>query len=109
MSKGYAEIILPYRNELCNFSGTVHGGFIASIVDSAGGIALMTLSDVEKLVSTVELKLNFFKPVQQDIRACANILHKGGTLGVGHIEVKFDSDDTLVAVGTATYFIKSGF
>jgi acyl-CoA thioesterase len=107
VSKGCAEIGLPYRKELCNFLGTIHGGFITSIADAAGGVALMTLTGEEKLLSTVELKLNFFKPVQQDIKACANALHKGGTLGVSYIEVKLDRDDSLVAAGTATYFIKS--
>lgn len=78
-----------------------------SVADSAGGVALMTLTGEEKLLSTVELKLNFFKPVQQDIKACANALHKGGTLGTSYIEIKLDSDDSLIAAGTATYFIKS--
>jgi len=107
VSKGYAEIVLPYRKELCNFLGTIHGGFITSIADSAGGVALMTLTGEEKLLSTIELKLNFFKPVQQDIKACASALHKGRTLGASYIEIKNDRDDSLVAAGTATYFIKS--
>jgi len=98
-----AQLRMKVKDELFHAGGIVHGGAIASIVDSAVAIALISLGITR--LSTIELKLNYLLPVSKgEIIAEAKIIYKGNKIAVGDIEVK-DQDENLVAKGIATYMI----
>ncbi len=59
---GYCEIHMPYRPELTQQHGYVHGGALATIADSAAGYAAFSLMAAESSVLTVEYKLNLLRP-----------------------------------------------
>ncbi len=104
--KGYVELYLPFKEDLSQFRGHIHGGALASIMDAAGAIALIMLTD-SKMVVTIEMKINYLKPVtpdQKEITACAKVVQAGKTIGVSSIELK-NENDLLVAVGLATFAI----
>jgi uncharacterized protein (TIGR00369 family) len=88
--------------------GTVHGGFAATLLDSAMGCAVHSCLDGGDRYTTIELKVNYLKPVTLDtgpVRAVATIVHTGRTLAVAEARV-VDRDHALYAHATSTVLIK---
>jgi len=102
---GKARLVLPCKRELLQLFGQVHGGAIASLIDSSVAVALaLTLSPEEK-ATTVELKVNYLLPVRAgEIYAESKLVKRGKSIIVGTTEVT-DQDDRLVAIGTVTYMV----
>jgi uncharacterized protein (TIGR00369 family) len=91
-----------------NPSGSVHGGFAATMVDSAMGCAVHSCLEGGDRYTTIELKVNYVKPVTVEtglVRAVATIVHLGRTLAVAEARV-IDRDDVLYAHATSTLLIK---
>lgn len=59
---GFCEIHLPYREELTQQHGYVHGGALATLADNAAGYAAFSLMPADASVLTVEYKLNIMRP-----------------------------------------------
>ena len=105
VKKGWAQVRLPFTDKLTNAVGLVHGGAIFSPADSAVGMALIGLIGRAENISTLEMKINYLKPVRGSaILAEAKIIHKGHQTAVGDVEVR-DEHDNLIAKGLATYAI----
>jgi len=103
--KGWAQIRLPFDKKLTNAIGLVHGGAIFTPADSAVGMALVGMISRNENISTLEMKINYLKPVKKcDIIAEAKIVHKGAQTAIGDVEVR-DVNDVLIAKGLATYAI----
>ena len=63
--------------------GTVHGGFAASLLDSALGCAIFSTLAKGEAWTTLELKLNLVRPISKDtglVRAEGRIIHRGRTV-----------------------------
>jgi len=103
---GYARLRLFVKEEILQSFRVVHGGAIASLVDTAVGVALIHgITPEEESVSTVEMKVNYLAPVYKgELIAEAKIVKQGRTIAVGTAEVK-DASGNLVAIGTVTYMI----
>jgi uncharacterized protein (TIGR00369 family) len=93
---GYAEIALPYRAELTQQKGYVHGGILGMIADSACGYAAYSLMPASSSLVTVEYKINILAPARGDLVARGRVLRPGRTLSVARGEVHA-ADGTLVA------------
>jgi uncharacterized protein (TIGR00369 family) len=105
VKKGWARIRLPFDDKLNNAVGLMHGGAIFSPADSAIGMALIGLIDRDENISTLEMKINYLKPVKGSaIIAEAKIVHKGTQTAVGDVDVRNERGD-LIAKGLATYAI----
>ncbi len=105
IKKGWAKIRLPVSAKLANGAGVVHGGAIFSPADSAVGMALVGLVKENENISTLEMKINYLKPLTAgDIIAEAKIVHKGTMTAIGDVEVT-DGKGNLIAKGLATYAI----
>ena len=105
VKKGWAKVRLPYNEKLTNAIGLMHGGAIFSPADSAVGMALVGLIGRNENISTLEMKINYLKPVRSgQLIAEAKIIHKGSQTAVGDVEVR-DEQDVLIARGLATYAI----
>lgn len=103
MGDGYARVTMPVEEKLFQMYGSVHGGAIASLADTAIGVALISvLSDDEKSI-TVDLKLNFVSAVTGGgvLTAEARLFHRGKRTAAGEVEVR-DGEGRLVAKGTST-------
>lgn len=108
VSDGRSKIRLKVRPELRQLYGVVHGGAIASLADTATGVALSTRVSRDSVLSTVEMKVNFLKPVTEgEIRAEAEIVFLGGRLAVGDVDLR-DDHDQLIAKALVTYNIRKG-
>ena len=85
---GAVDIELPFSPEISQQHGFFHGGAIASIADSAGGYAALTLFESTDAVLTVEFKVNFCAPAKGDrLEAQGRVIKPGRTLTLTDIEV----------------------
>jgi uncharacterized protein (TIGR00369 family) len=91
-----------------NPQGIVHGGFGATMLDSAMGCAVWSTLDAGDLHTTAEFKINFLKPIRAglgEVRGVGTVIHAGRTaaLAEGRLE---GPDGTLYAFATATCLIR---
>jgi uncharacterized protein (TIGR00369 family) len=68
-------------------------------------MALIGLTNKDESISTLEMKINYLKPLAEgEIIAEAKIVHKGTMTAIGDVEVR-DEKGNLIAKGLATYAI----
>jgi uncharacterized protein (TIGR00369 family) len=87
-----------------NTMGIAHGGLVATLLDSALGCAVNTLSPPGRVFTTLELNVNFIRPITDDVgplRCEARALHVGKRVGTAEGRV-VDSRGKLYAHGTTT-------
>ena len=82
--------------------GVVQGGIITQIADAAMGMSLLTLQPDDEANTTIELKINFVRPVVEGrIRAVGRVVEMRRTLLFSEADV-FDQEDRLVARASST-------
>lgn len=94
---------LPGVNHL-NPLGSVHGGWAATIMDSALGCAVHSTLQKGEGYTTVEFKVNLTRPITPrtgEVVCEGRVVHKGRTLAVSEATLK-DKDGKLLAFGTET-------
>ena len=87
--------------------GTVHGGFAATLLDSAAGCAVFSTLLKGEAWTTLEIKVNFVRPLSKDtgsVRAEGRIIHRGRNLATSDGELK-DRAGKLYAHATTTCMI----
>jgi uncharacterized protein (TIGR00369 family) len=97
------EIRLRYaaRPEFANRHGTVQGGFLAAMLDSAVGLAVVNLSPAGATSVTTRLDVAFLKPAKLGpILATARIVAQDGRSAVVHAELT-DRDGLVLATAEA--------
>lgn len=93
------------RKEFLNFRGVLHGGLTASVADSAMGIAVSRHYGPDTPVTTVEMKINYLRPVVTGkLVARSRIVRDGKRICVGQVDIR-DGDDNLVAVALTTFAV----
>jgi uncharacterized protein (TIGR00369 family) len=108
---GRVEIELPFRDDLGQQHGFVHGGIVGMIADSAGGYAAFTLMPADASVLTVEYKLNMLAPAEGDLLvARAEVLKPGRSLSVVRADVwaRRGDKETRVAAMQQTLMVMHG-
>jgi uncharacterized protein (TIGR00369 family) len=91
-----------------NPMGTVHGGVLCTLADTAMGMAYAaSLSDGETF-TTLELKINFLRPVWQGrLTATGRVVQGGRNVGLTECDVT-DAQGRLVARASSTCMILRG-
>jgi uncharacterized protein (TIGR00369 family) len=87
--------------------GTVHGGFAATLLDSALGCAVFSTLAKGDAWTTLELKLNMVRPLTKDtgrVRAEGRIIHRGRSVATSEGDLK-DASGKLYAHATTTCMI----
>lgn len=87
--------------------GTVHGGFAASLLDSALGCAIFSTVRKGDTWTTLEMKFNLVRPLTEDtgpVRAEGRIVHRGRTVATSEGDLK-DRMGRLYAHATTTCMI----
>jgi uncharacterized protein (TIGR00369 family) len=87
--------------------GTIHGGWTSAILDSAMACAVHTTLEPGQGYTTVEMKLNFVRPITPDVGevTCEGVVvHRGGTLATSEGKL-FDAQGRLLAHGSETCMI----
>ena len=87
-----------------NGLGIAHGGFAATLLDSALGCAINSMMPAGKTFTTLEMKINYVRPITRErgeLRCEANLIHAGGRVATSEGRI-IDQDGRLYAHGTAT-------
>jgi uncharacterized protein (TIGR00369 family) len=85
-----------------NPMGTLHGGVLCDIADAAMGMAYAATLDEGETFTTLELKMNFLKPVRSGkLVATGRVVKAGRTVGLVECDV-VDDKDRLVARASST-------
>ncbi|MDQ1831147.1 PaaI family thioesterase [Massilia scottii] len=90
-----------------NPSGVVHGGYAATMLDTALGCALHTMLPAGKGYTTLELKVNYIRAMTDTtgpVRAEATVVSVGGQVGVAEARIT-DANGKLYAFATTTCLV----
>lgn len=99
---GKAVIELDAGAKHANPMGTLHGGVLCDISDAAMGVAYATTLEEGESFTTLELKINFLKPVWRSrLRAEGSVVDGGKTVGLVTCDV-FDEEERLIARASCT-------
>ncbi len=105
---GEATVELKSGPQHYNPMGTVHGGVLCDIADAAMGMALASTLDPDQSFTTLELKINFLRPVwEADLTAQARVISRGRTVGLVECAVT-DAGGRLMARASSTCMVLSG-
>jgi uncharacterized protein (TIGR00369 family) len=99
---GRAVVALEADGRHANPMGTVHGGILCDIADAAMGIAYAATLDECETFTTLELRINFLKPVRTGRLVATGRVVKGGhSVGLTECDV-MDDKERLVARASST-------
>jgi uncharacterized protein (TIGR00369 family) len=99
---GEAVIEFEATEAHANPMGTLHGGVLCDIADAAMGIAYSANLAEGESFTTLELKINFMKPIwKARLRAVGRVRKQGRTVGLVECDVT-DEQGSLVAHATST-------
>jgi uncharacterized protein (TIGR00369 family) len=109
LSPGHALLETVVEDKHLQAFGFVHGGALASIIDTAAFWSAFCDLDEKTGITTVDLKLNYLAPVKEGkLIARGKLLKLGRTLGLGEAEI-VSEDGKLIAQGTSTLIVLPGF
>src|SRR5574337_804927 len=99
---GRAAIEFEASERHANPMGTLHGGILCDVVDAAMGMAYASTLDEGETFTTLELKINFLKPVwNARLQAVSRVVKRGQVVGLVECDV-LDEEQRLVARASCT-------
>lgn len=85
-----------------NPMGTVQGGVLVALADGAMGVAYATALEEGESFTTLEIKMNYLKPVWSgNLKAVGTVVKAGRTIGLTECRIT-DEGGSLVAFATST-------
>ena len=105
MQQDMAILTLPFADANVTIGTTVHGGAIASLIDTAAMVAAWADSALTENLrgSTVSMTVTYMAPAtHEDIAATARVLHRGRSLVYLDVDVQTPSGASI-AHGLVTY------
>ncbi len=105
VGEGRAVFAVDPGEDHYNPIGVVHGGLAATLLDSALGCAVHSTLPRGATYATIELKVNFVRPVTRDtgpLRAEGAVVHRGATIATAEGRIVAERTGKLVAHGTTT-------
>jgi uncharacterized protein (TIGR00369 family) len=84
---GCVEVRLPFRDDLTQQKGYVHGGILGMIADTACGYSAFSLMPAGCSLVTVEYKINILSPARGALVAKGQVVKPGRTLTIARAEV----------------------
>jgi uncharacterized protein (TIGR00369 family) len=98
----HAVVELEAGERHTNPMGTVHGGVLCDLADLAMGVAYASTLGPGESFTTLELQINFLRPVWQTrLRAVARIVKGGRSVGMVECDI-YDAQEKLVARASST-------
>ena len=102
VERGQAVIEMDATERHANPMGTLHGGVLCDIADAAMGMALASTLEEAETFTTLEMKINFLKPIwKAKLRAVGRIIKEGRTISLAECNLT-DESQQLVAFATST-------
>lgn len=105
LGEGSSAIRLALRSHHLNPGKIAHGGVVAAILDAAIGLALRTRLGPDATHVTVDLHVNYLRPVQRGtIEARGRAVKSGERVGYGEADL-FDARERLLARAQANFLV----
>jgi len=102
---GYAKIMMLYRQELTNPHGSLHGGVLASLADTAMAVAIVSKYP-DATFYTTKLEIKFKSSADKgNIFAEARLVDKRRNFVFGEVKIRNDRD-RLLAQASVTFYLK---
>jgi acyl-coenzyme A thioesterase 13 len=104
--EGQARLEMEVTPDVQNVNGTLHGGAIATLVDRAGTVAIITADRQGRPGVSTDLNVSFLAsaPAGATVVAEARVLKIGKTLAFVEVDVRRVADGVLVAQGRMTKY-----
>ena len=100
---GTATLLLPMREEIMRNDGIVHGGAIASVIDSAFAFAIIPLLAENERTVTIDLTIHYVRPLSGGAaKAIARVVRAGRRVITVSGEL-FDENGKLATTALSTY------
>jgi uncharacterized protein (TIGR00369 family) len=108
---GYIKLLFPYREEFIGDprSKRLHGGYLATALDSAGGAAAMTyMTSYEDDVATIDMRIDYIRPGKaKDIIAVGKVISQRRRSIVSEMFCYHpDEPERSIALGRGVFSIK---
>lgn len=107
LGDGWIEFSMRPQGFMLNLASTVHGGVLATLIDSALTCALVTKLSKGMACTTIDLQMRFFRPAHlsaERLTARAEVLNMGSTLGTTTGEIR-DAKNRLIVHATSALAI----
>jgi uncharacterized protein (TIGR00369 family) len=103
VAPGTATLGFDVRDDLKQNNGVVHGGAIASLIDTATAFAIISLLPSDEQATTVDLTVSYLRPLKDGrAHATAKVIRSGRRLIVVSAEL-VDDAKKLIATALTTY------
>jgi len=108
IAEGESVLEIETSGRHANPMGTLHGGVLCDVADAAMGTAFATTLADDESFTTLELKINFLRPVWADkLRAVGKVVKRGRHVGMVECDVTNSKGD-LVARSSSTCMVLRG-
>jgi uncharacterized protein (TIGR00369 family) len=107
VERGKVTFAMVPRDELYNMIGSVHGGIITTLMDTALGSAVQSVLPAGRVATTMDLHTRFHRPVTVAVGkvfARAHVVHAGRRTATSQAEL-VDAEGRVYATGTSTLMI----
>lgn len=106
--EGRAVVTMQTGSQHFNPMGTLHGGVLCDIADTAMGFAFASTLALGESFTTVELRINYLRPVREArLRADGRVVQRGRTVGYAECDVT-DENGKLIAKSSSTCLVLRG-
>jgi uncharacterized protein (TIGR00369 family) len=107
-SEGSVVAQLRTQSHHRNPMGTLHGGILCDLADAAMGVAFASTLSAGESFTTLELKINFLRPVWDAVlTAEARVVSRGRTVGMAECTIT-DEKNRFIAKATSTCMVLAG-
>lgn len=101
---GHSTLSLRVAKKHMNPHHVVHGAVLYAMADTGMGAALYPTLSADQICATIEIKINYFKPVSEGLVVCeTELLNRGKS--VANLESRLYVGTTLVAQANGNYAI----
>lgn len=101
---GFSRGTVEVTDELRNPHGVLHGGVLYTMADTGMGAALYPDLAEDEQCATIEVKINYLRPVRSGRVTCETTLLRKGR-SVAYLESDLSRDGETVARATGSYSV----
>ena len=98
---GRSRLLLPFKPEICNRKGDIHGGASAALVDLAMSLAIRSQTDGVAGLSTISMTINYLDPGQGALTATGKVTKFGRTIAIAEAQVHAEDGSLVVQASGA--------
>ena len=101
---GYSRCVLQIGEKHLNPNGVAHGAVLYALADTGMGAALHPTLEAGQICATIQITMNYFKPVRPGAVSCTTeVVNRGKS--VAHLESRLYCGEARVATANGNYAI----